>query len=120
MLPLFIAAWMTITPPTHLMTDSTCVYLAEFQISVSDSYLLDLQNFTLVDDQGNQIPMYAVEKLSEIDNLEVLYTKLIAITIPKLEYKRVYNFTASGMGTFPYFNNGYADNLENSPELIIK
>jgi len=122
MLPIFIAAWLTVTPPAHMITDSTSVYLAEFQQSVQDSYLLDLQNFTLTDEQGVQVPLYSVEMIYELDGDSVKYsnTKLIGFKVPLLKYRELYTFTAEGLGSYTYFNNGYAPNLEQKTDLIIK
>lgn len=120
MLPLFIAAWFTITPPDHLITDHTAVCLLEFQLSVSDSYLLDESNYIIYDDEFNELPVYSAELLSSIDGIPVLYTKLVALQTAIPELHKMYHIEAFSYDVKSYFNNGFAPNLEQQPELIIK
>lgn len=119
MLELFIAAWLTITPPSFLITDSTEVWLAEFQITVDDSYLLNKDNFCINDGQDT-LNIYSATLLSSIDNIPITYTKVVAFQVDRATYRKVYTFTAAGYGTKYFFNNGYATNLETKPKLIIK
>ena len=120
MLELFIAAWFTITPPDHLITDSTSVCLLEFRSDASSSFLIDKNNYTITDDEGNVIQIYSAELLDVIDNIPVTHTKLVALKTGKPDYKKVYSIGTSGYGTKSFYNNGYAPNLEQSPHLIIK
>lgn len=120
MLELFIAAWFTITPPQHLITDSTSVCLLEFQSSVSSSYLIDKSNYSIVDDEGNELYIYSAELLDEIDNIPVIHTKLVALVTTMPQQKKIYSIEATGYGVRTFYNNGYAPNLERQPYLIIK
>jgi hypothetical protein len=120
MMPLFIAAWLTITPPAHLISDSTAVFLLEFQQSVSNTYLLNVGNYSIYDDNNQELQIYSAELLSSIDGIPVLYTKLLALKTAIPEQKKLYNIDAFSYGVRSYFNNGFAPNLELQPVLMIK
>lgn len=120
MLELFIAAWFTITPPENLITDSTAVCLLEFQSSVSSSYLTDESNYSIIDDQGNELGIYSAELLDVIDNIPVIHTKLVALQTERQGEKKVYSIEAFGYGVKSYYTNNFASNLEQQPYLIIK
>lgn len=120
MMPLFIAAWFTITPPVDLISDTTAVCLLEFQQSVSDDFLLNEFNYSIRDESGNILVVYSAELLDEIDNIPVLHTKLVALVTAIPEQKKTYFIEASGYGIRSFYNNGYAPNLEQQPYLIIK
>jgi len=123
-------AWITITPPMHLITDSTQVLLAEFNTSVQTANLLDIANYELIDQNGNSVPFYSSEFLTILDGDSVLYTTLVAFEVKKLIYRNSYTFYARNLrkrveGTLLpmqecfIWNNGFAPNLETKPKLII-
>lgn len=120
MLELFIAAWFTITPPDHLITDSTSVCLLEFRSDANSSFLIDKNNYSITDDEGNAIQIYSAELLDVIDNIPVTHTKLVALKTERPGEKKVYNIEAFGYGIKTFYTNNFASNLEQQPYLIIK
>lgn len=119
MIDIFIAFWLTITPPQSLITDSTAVFLAEFQNQIPDSYLLNKNNYNLTDESGKNIPIIKIRKLNILDGIPIEHTKVIAYQTKVPDYKKVYKLNLIAYGEKTFYNNGYSPNLEAMPEIII-
>jgi len=102
----FIGAWITPTPPAHLIIENSTVWLAEVTTSVTNTKLLNKSNWVITDG-AVPLTIYSVELLDSIDGMPVLYTKLIAIRTSKAKYRTEYTTTLSGVGSGWYFYNGF-------------
>jgi hypothetical protein len=102
----FIGAWITPTPPAHLIIDNSTVWLAEVTTSVTNTKLLNKSNWVITD---GTVPLtiYSVERVTTIDGIPVTYTKLVAIRTSRANYKTEYTITLSGVGSGWYFYNGF-------------
>ena len=107
MLPLLIGAWITITTPAPLYTPDTVVLVMECLNTVPDSYLSDINNYSLVDEQSTNIPIQSVTLLSELDGVSCPITKLVAMVIPRPNAKKSYIFTATDLGSYSFYDYGY-------------
>lgn len=127
-----IAAWLTITPPVNLVSDSTSVMLLEFSVSMDTAGLFNKDNYSIVDNHGNSVPIYDIEIVNTLDGISIQDTSLIAIVIPKPVFKRSFTTTVSNLvdvngraldtekNSAWYFNSGFTPNLITVPELHIR
>lgn len=127
-----IAAWLTITPPTGFVTDTTSVMLLEFNESMSTTGLFDENNYSITDDHNNSIPIYQIEIVDTIDGIVIPDSSLIALLIPKATYKRSYTTVVNNLtdkdgtaintekNTGWYYHSGFAPNLIDVPNLQIR
>lgn len=127
-----VGFWLTITPPTNLITPTTDVMLVEFSRVMNTQGLFVTSNYTITDEFNNVIPIQDIEVVNVLDGDQVLYTTVVALIVPKIQYRTRYSITVRNLraidnqpllvsaNTGTYWNNGYAPNLEQSPKLIIK
>ena len=127
-----IGAWLTITPPTGFVTDSTSVMLLEFNESMSTTGLFDDENYSITDGNGNSIPIYNIEIVDTIDGIVIPDTTLIALLIPKAQYKRTYTTTVNNLvdkngralntekNTGWFYYSGFAPNLISVPNIGVR
>jgi hypothetical protein len=131
-----IGAWLTITPPADMLTDSTSVMLLEFNQSMSTAGLFDEENYSITDNLGNAIPIYQIQILDTLidgaGGISIPDTSLIALQIPKGVFKRSYTTVVSNLtdkdgtainaekNTGWYYHSGFAPNLIDVPNLQIR
>lgn len=131
-----IGAWLTITPPADLLTDSTSVMLLEFNQSLSITGLFDEENYSITDNVGNTIPIYQIQILDTLidgaGGVSIPDTSLIALQIPKGVFKRSYTTVVNNLidktgreintnyNTGWYYHIGYLPNLIDVPSLQIR
>ncbi len=125
-----IGAWLTITPPSELVTDSTNVFLVSFSREMDVTTILDINNYSIVDNDNKSYEIYSAYLLSTLDNQIVIpESSLVALVIEKLQYRKEYTTTVFGVrdkaGTIIdtvggnnigwYFFNGYLPNIYEPP-----
>lgn len=127
-----IGAWLTITPPTGFVTDSTSVMLLEFNESMSTTGLFDENNYSITDSKGNSIPIYQIGIVDTIDGMVIPDTSLIALLIPKATYKTAYTTVVNNLvdknnrelntekNTGWYYHSGFHSNLITVPPIYIR
>lgn len=131
-----IGAWLTITPPADLLTDSTSVMLLEFNQSMSTTGLFDEENYNITDNLGNAIPIYQISIIDTIDGIIISDplpdSSLIALQIPKGVFKRTYTTVVNNLtdktgreintnyNRGSYYHVGYLPNLIDMPTLHIR
>lgn len=120
MINIVIGIWFTITPPVNLVTDSTAVMIVEASLDIPYQEILDINNYVIVDDSGKQLQIHSANAIGKLDGDFPIGSKLAAFVTNKLDYRKVYTITMTGRGSFYFFNNGYAPNLEPQPYLITK
>jgi len=127
-----VAFWLTITPPYNLITPTTDVFILEFSRTMSTVGIFVTGNYTITDMNGNNIPIQDIEIVNELDGISTPGTTLVALIVPKIQYKTSYTVTVRNLrdinnnlidparSTAWHYNNGFAPNLEQSPKLITK
>lgn len=130
-----IGAWITITPPANLQSDSTSVIICEFSRDDIGSdflspYKYEIKEFPYNHDWnpndpiGKDIPILSVQRIYELDNILADFgTSLIAIVIPRPDYRT--NYLIKINNDWPvnfdwHYYSGFYPNLESSPDLFIK
>lgn len=120
------------TPPANLINSNTDVMLVEFSKPMSTVGLFATSNYTIIDENGVNVPVSNVEVINNLDGIAIPQTTLVALVIPKQENRKTFTITVRNVraldntsmdlqkNTFWYFHNGYAPNLEQSPKLIFK
>lgn len=128
-----IGAWLTITPPANMLTDSTSVMLLEFNGHIDATGLYDENNYSITDNLNNSVPIYQIELIDTLDGDVVLDTlSIVALIIPKAAFKRSYTTVVSNLidindreintekNTGWYYHSGFAPNLIDVPNLQIR
>lgn len=130
-----VGAWLTITPPPNLVTDSTSVIVAEFSREVSEQGgLLDVDNYFIQENEGTRI--YEIHRIEIIDSLDgdsvTVGTTLIALITEKFEYNKIYKITVNNIvdktgqhidvnrNVCYYFYNAFVPHLIDSPIVNIE
>lgn len=127
-----VGAWLTITPPPQYFTDTTNVVLIEFSENMSIEGLLDVNNYSIVDENNKSWIIYRVGIVSELDGIIISDTSLVALVSERLAYRGEYTITAvnvkdkagnviEGNNSAWYFYNGFVPNrFETTPVNIGK
>lgn len=129
---ILIAAWLTITPPQAMWTDSTSVMVVEFNENMSIEGLLDPENYVVKDDSGRQYTVYRVGIINELDSIIIPDTSLVGLVIERIPYRTevtttVYNVKdKAGNYINPAYNsdwfwwNGFAPLRVQTPQVGTK
>jgi len=118
-----LAAWLTITPPSDLVTDSTSVIMLEFSRNVSVEGILDPENYQVVDEQGKHSTIYIVDIVFELDGITVQDTTLVALVTEKIKYRTLYTVTTNlfqDRNTSSFWFNGFVPLIIDSPTVYFR
>jgi len=88
-----VGAWLTITPPQQYFTDTTSVVLVEFSENMSMDGLLDIANYSIVDNDNRSWQIYRVGIVEELDSIIIPDTSLVALVTERLAYRKEYTTT---------------------------
>ena len=114
-----IGAWHTITPPAGTVDGSSMLICYEFNYDADSSALVNVSNYEIKEVGGNELTIYALYWITEIDTLDVIYTRLVGLKVPKLKYKAMYSFAYETQAD-TFFYNGFAPNLVPKPDVQIR
>lgn len=114
-----IGAWQTITPPSGTVNDTTMLVCFEFNYGADSSEVVDISNYQVKRVPNASLPLYNIYWITEIDNIDVIYTRLVGLRIPKLNYKNLYSFEYKTQAD-TFFYNGFAPNLVEKPNVQIR
>lgn len=114
-----IGAWRTITPPTGTVNDTTMLVCFEFNYSADSSEIVDISNYQVKDMFKTSLPLYSIYWITEIDDLDVIYTRLVGLRVPKLKHKNLYSFEYKTQAD-TFFYSGYHPNLIGTPDVLIR
>jgi hypothetical protein len=118
-LPTFVGAWVTDTPPAHLVIPNSSVWIGEFVKPISNTVLLNKANW-LITDGTVPLTIYSAEIITTLDGLSCPTTKLVAVRTSKAQYYSGYTITVTGVGTSEYFYNGYIPHRPKSTASLKK
>ena len=114
-----IGAWQTITPPSGMVDGNTMLVCYEFNYDADSAEIVNVSNYLIEEVDGDELPIYAIYWITEIDNIDGIYTRLVGLKIPKLKYKAMYSFAYETQAD-TFFYNGYAPNLVPKPNTQIR
>lgn len=114
-----IGAWRTITPPAGTVDDTTMLVCFEFNYGADSSEVVNISNYQVKDMFNTSLPLYNIYWITEIDNIDVIYTRLVGLRVPRLEYKNMYSFEYKTQADTFYYS-GYAPNLVEKPNVQIR
>lgn len=126
-----VGFWLTFTPPADLITDTTNVIIVEYSRSMGTG-ILTSGNYDIRDRNNNQIPIYGISILEELDSIAISDSSVIALEVPKLVFKMEYTIEINDVydkeetpidttrNTGWYYYSGFHPNLKSKPSLIIK
>src|SRR5574338_1718806 len=117
-LPLLIAAWITITPLPQQSPDNS-VMLVEFRIDALDAEIMDLNNYELVDQNNNAVDLLAIDSISELDGITIDKTKIVAITTERLKSKTAYTLSFINHSSWFYYD-GFVPNKISTPAVEVR
>src|SRR5574338_276764 len=117
-LPLLIAAWITITPLPQQSPDNS-VMLVEFRIDALDAEIMYLNNYELVDQNNNAVDLLAIDSISELDGIVIDNTKIVAITTERLKQKTSYTLIFR-QNTAWFYYNGFVPNIISTPAVEVR
>lgn len=126
-----IGAWLTITPPQQYWTDTTSVILVEFSENMSMDGLLDVANYSIVDNDDKFWIIYRVGIVQELDGIIIPDTSLVALITERLAYRKEYTTTVVNVKDKAgniienenkgwYFYNGYVPNRVGTPSVNLE
>lgn len=114
-----IGAWQTITPPSGMVDGSTMLICYEFNYAADSSEIVNISNFQIKRVGGSVLTIYALYWITEIDNIDVDYTRLVGLKVPNLKYKNSYSFSYKAQAD-TFFYSGFAPNLISKPDAHIR
>jgi hypothetical protein len=114
-----IGAWQTITPPSGMVDGSTMLICYEFNYAADSSEIVDVSNYQLKRVGGSLLTIYALYWITAIDGIDVEYTRLVGLKVPKLKYRDLYSFGYKAQAD-TFFYNGFAPNLVPKPNVQIR
>lgn len=95
MLPLFIGAWLTISP-LSVQSDTTSVILLEFSETMSIEGLLNVSNYQITDSIKNY-RIFSIGIVKSIDGIQTKDTSLIALVSGRLPYRTEFWVIVTGV-----------------------